>query len=109
LSQAASGLREKLGESVRSLQKFDALLEVTTPSLEALRALSLGQRERLKGNNAEAIAFYRHAIELDPNFAAAYTGLTIAYANSLQRGLAEEAGAKAYALRDHASERERLV
>ena len=108
LSRAASELRRKLGESVGSLRKFDALLEVTTPSLDALRAYSLGKHERLKGNTADAIGFYRHATELDPNFAAAYYGLAVAYVNTRQPALAAEAGVKAYALRDHASERERL-
>ena len=108
LSRAASDLRQKLGESVGSLRKFDALLEATTPSLDALRAYSLGKHERLKGNTADAIGFYLRATELDPNFAGAYYGLAVAYVNTRQPALAAEAGAKAYALRDHASERERL-
>jgi len=108
LSRAASELREKLGESVPSLQKFDALLDVSTSSLEALRVYSLGRRERVKGNNFEAIRFFRHAIELDSNFAAAHRSLAAAYSNSRQLGLASESAAKAYALREHASERERL-
>ena len=108
LSRAASDLREKLGESVGSLRKFDALLDATTPSLDALRSYSLGRHERVKGNTVEAIRLFRHAIELDPNFASAYYGLAIGYVNTRQPALAAEAGARAYALRGHASERERL-
>ena len=108
LSRAASALRGKLGESVRSLQKFDAMLDATTPSLEALRAYSLGSRERWKGNVVEAIVLYRRTIELDPEFAAAYLGLAVAYHNTRQPRLAAEAGAKAYELREHGSERHKL-
>jgi len=84
------------------------MLEVTTPSLEALRAYSLGARERARSNYSEAIPLYRRAIELDPDFATAYLALTVAYNNTRQRRLAAEAGTKAYELREHASERERL-
>ncbi len=109
LSQAASVLRRKLGESVRSIQKFGALLQTTTGSLEALRAYSLANEETVKGNWREAVPFYRHAIELDANFASAYAGLAVLYSNIRDPGLTAKYAAKAYALRDHASERERLA
>jgi len=109
LSRAASELREKLGESAPSLRRFDALPGVTTSSLEALRVYSLGERERLKGNNVEAIRFLRRAVELDPNFAIAHRSLAEAYVNSREPGLASESATKAYVLREHASERERLT
>ncbi len=109
LSRAASELREQLGESAPSLRKFDALPDVTTSSIEALRVYSLGRREAVKGNNLEAIRFLRRAIELDPNFAAAYRSLASAYVNAREPGLASEFAAKAYDLREHASERERLT
>jgi serine/threonine protein kinase/tetratricopeptide (TPR) repeat protein len=109
LSRAASELREQLGESVASLRKFDALLNVTTSSLDALRAYSLARRERLKGNTADAIPFFRRALELDPTFAAAHYSLAVAFVNTRQPGLAADAAAKAYALREHASERERFA
>ena len=45
LHQAGSSLREKLGESLASVQKYDKpLSEATTSSLEALKAFSLGDR-----------------------------------------------------------------
>ena len=94
-------MRRKLGESVRSIRKFDALLEQTTASIEALRAYTLARQERIKGNWVEAIPYYRHAIELDANFASAYAGLAVLYSNARQRGLTAEYAAKAYALRDH--------
>jgi serine/threonine protein kinase/tetratricopeptide (TPR) repeat protein len=108
LSQAASKLRQLLGESLSSIQKFDAPLEVTTSSLEALKAYSLADEEASRGKWLEAIPHYKSAAELDPNFASAYNGLGVCYANTGQPKLSAEAVAKAYALRDRVSEFERL-
>jgi serine/threonine protein kinase len=47
LSKAASEIRNKLGESLITVRKFDTPVEqATTPSLEALQAYSLGQRTK---------------------------------------------------------------
>jgi len=108
LSQTAIKLREKLGESLNSLQRFDAPLEVTTSSLEALKAYSLAVEQANRGKWIEAMDHYKHALELDPNFASSYAGLGVSYANTNQPKLAGENMAKAYALRDRVSEVERL-
>ncbi len=108
LSQAASQLRRNLGESLRSVQKFDALLERTTSSLEALQAYSLGHEERRKGRYLQAVPLFHRAVELDPNFAYAYAELATVYYNTRQRELAANYTAKAYMLRDRTSEREKL-
>ena len=108
LSKAASALRSKLGESLASIQKFDVPIEATTPSLEALKAFSLGTTTARAKGDAEAIPFYRRAIELDPNFAVAYAGLGVSYANLAQPSLASENIRKAYGLRDRVSEREKM-
>ena len=108
LSQAAINLREKLGESLNSLQRFDAPLEVTTSSLEALKAYSLASEQSSRGKWLEAMEHYKHALELDPNFASAYSGLAVSYANTGQPKLAAESVAKAYPLRDRVSEVEKL-
>ena len=108
LSQAAINLREKLGESLNSLQRFDAPLEVTTSSLEALKAYSLASDQSYRGKWLEAMEHYKHALELDPNFASAYSGLAVGYANTGQPKLAAESVAKAYPLRDRVSEVEKL-
>jgi predicted Ser/Thr protein kinase len=72
LGQAASSLRRKLGESLASIQKFDTPADdATTSSLEALKAFSLGEEQRARASDSEAIPFYKKAIELDPNFALA--------------------------------------
>jgi len=108
LSQAASSLREKLGESLRLIEKFDKPLEATTSSLEALKAFSLGNEQIQKGKLLEAIPFFKRAVEIDPNFASAHAGLAVMYGNTYQRGLATESATKAYALRERASEFEKL-
>lgn len=109
LSKAASALREKLGESIRSIHKFDALLEHTTASIDALRAYSLGHQEHLKGHFHQAILFYRDAISRDPSFAYAYAGLAALYSNTQQPQLAAEYATKAYQLRDRSSEMEKFA
>jgi tetratricopeptide (TPR) repeat protein len=109
LGEAAMKLREKLGESLQSIQKFDARIEqATTSSLEAFKAFSLGVEQQLKGKYLEAIPFLKRATEIDPNFALAYARMASMYYNSRQYDLAAEASQKAFELRDRVSERERL-
>ena len=109
LSQAASRLRERLGESLNSIQKFDAPLEATTSSLEALKAYALGRPLYDSGNWPAAIMYFNRAVEIDPNFALAYRTLAFSYANTSRSGLAAQYAEKAYALRDRVGEREKLA
>ncbi len=109
VGKAASNLRGKLGESLASVQKFDAPVEeATTSSLEALKAFSLGEAERDKGAELDAIPFYKHAIELDPNFAVAYARLGQCYANTGQDAVAVENTRQAFERRERTSEVEKL-
>ena len=109
IGEATTKLRERLGESLASIQKFDAPIEqATTSSLEAFKAYSIGLDNHLKGSYFEAIPFYKRAIELDPNFAIAYARLASVYANTGQRDLATGAAQKAFDLRDRVSEREKF-
>jgi len=109
LSHAAGKLRETLGESISSVRKFDTpLAQATTPSLEALRALSIGRDAMADGNNAAAVSWLQRAIANDRNFALAYGGLFAAYGNLGESKLAQENAKKAYELRGEISERERL-
>ena len=109
LGEAAMKLRERLGESLQSIQKFDAPIEqATTSSLEAFKAFSLGVEQQLKGKYPEAIPFLKRATEIDPNFALAYGRMASMYYNGRQYDLAAEASQKAFELRDRVSERERL-
>jgi tetratricopeptide (TPR) repeat protein len=107
LGAAATKLRRKLGESLNTMEKFDAPMDqVTTPSLEALKALSEGRKILQEQGSSAAIPFFNRAIELDPNFAAAYAALGISYSNLREPGLASQNLTKAYDLRDKVSERE---
>jgi len=106
LSKAAASLRTKMGESLASVQKFDVPVEATTPSLEALKAYSMGITTGRSKGDAEAIPFMKRAIELDPNFAMAYVGIAVEYSNLGQASLAADNAKKAYELRDRVSDRE---
>ncbi|HUR34989.1 MAG TPA: protein kinase [Vicinamibacterales bacterium] len=109
LGAAAARLRGKLGESLASIQKFDApLARATTPSLDALHAYSLALDNGSVNPRLEAIPHLRRAIELDPNFALAMALLATVYSNTGQTSLAPEYAKKAYDLRDRVSERERF-
>ena len=108
LDTSATALRARLGESLASVQKFDVPVEATTPSLDALKAYSMAITTGRTKGDSEAVPFMKHAIELDPNFAMAYVGLGIEYANLGQPGVAADYARKAYNLRDRVSDRERF-
>jgi tetratricopeptide (TPR) repeat protein len=108
LDKAALTLRERLGESLNTVDKFDTPLEqATTPSLEALQAYSLGRKTMRKGEFAAAVPFFQRAIRLDPNFAMAYAVLGSDY-TGLGETLAAENIQKAYDLRARVSEPEKF-
>ena len=109
LSQAATKLRGRMGESLKSVEKFDAPLEqATTPSLAALQAYSLGRKTFLGGDAAAAISPLKRAIQLDPSFAQAHAVLGLSYMSWGEFQLGEENIRKAYELRERASEQERF-
>jgi eukaryotic-like serine/threonine-protein kinase len=110
LGQAAAKIRNEVGESLSSVQKFDVPLDqATTNSLEALKAFTLGQKTRSEKGEAEAIPFFKRAIELDPNFAEAYAFLAVNYVNLNQPSLAADYLKKAFDLRDRVTEREKFT
>jgi tetratricopeptide (TPR) repeat protein len=109
LHGAASKLRGQLGESLSMVQKYDmSLSQATTSSLDALKALSLGDSKHNMGEELAAVPDYQRAIEIDPNFAMAYARLGTVYNNLGQTELSQQNRQKAFALRDRASEREKL-
>jgi serine/threonine protein kinase/tetratricopeptide (TPR) repeat protein len=109
LGEAASKLRAELGESMATVQKFDApLSEATTSSLEALKAFSLGQKASNEKGAATALPYHQRAIDLDPNFALGYRAVSGDYWSLGEVGRASEYATKAFQLREHASEREKL-
>jgi len=110
LGQASTKLREKLGESLQTVQKLDTPIEqATTPSLEALQAYSLGREVLLgKGDYVGSVPLFKRAIGLDPNFAMAYASLGTTYHNLGDTNLGAENTKRAYELRGHVSEPERF-
>jgi hypothetical protein len=85
LSKAAIDLRSKLGESLKSVHKYDKPFEATSSSLDALRAYSLAKNSRMNGKLPDQLAWLERAIELDPKFAYAYASLSAEYWNRKQR------------------------
>ena len=109
LGKAATALRENLGESLASIHKFDVPVEqVTTPSLEALKAYSLGMKARAEKGDPDALLLFRHAVELDPNFAMAYAKVGMIYVDMGESDVGAGYITKAYGLRGRVSERERF-
>ncbi len=110
LDAAAVSLRSKLGESLSSVQKYATPVEeATTPSLEALKAYSLGiKTARTKGQTA-ALPFFERAVDLDSNFAMAYRAMSALYGDRNELGRGAENARKAYDLREKVSERERFL
>ena len=109
LGEAGNGLREKLGESLISVRRFNKPLdEVTTSSLEALKAYSIGRSMQAVKGDAESVPYHRQAIALDPNFARAYASLGMAQYNLRESTAASESFRKAFELRERVSERERF-
>jgi eukaryotic-like serine/threonine-protein kinase len=109
LDKAASNLREKLGESIGSVQKFTTPLEAaTTSSLDALKEYSLGQAAHSKFDDEAALPHLKRAVELDPNFAMAWAVFGVANNNNSDTRHAAECLQKAFDLKDRASERERF-
>jgi tetratricopeptide (TPR) repeat protein len=110
LDHAAVSLRGKLGESLSSVEKYATPLEeATTPSLEALQAYSLGRKTQLAKGETASLPFFERAVELDPNFAMAYTLMGVTYAIRGETGRGAGFLSKAYELRGKVSERERLL
>ena len=109
LGHSAAKLRNEVGESLSSVQKFDVPLEqATTNSLGALKAYTLGVKTRREKGEAEAIPFFKRAIELDPNFASSYAFLAVDYINLNQPHLGADYLKKAFDLRDRVTEPEKF-
>lgn len=109
LGQAAVKLRSELGESLATVQRFDVPLDqATTSSLEALKAYTLAQKSARENGAAQSLPYAQRAIELDSNFAMAYEAAGVHYFNLAEPARAAEYLSKAFQLKDHTSERERL-
>jgi len=110
LGKATSKLRSELGESLATVQKYDVpLFQVTTPSLEALKAYSLAQKAMVGRDPAESLRYCQRAIDLDPDFAMANLLMAGTYYTLNETGRADEYYSKAFQLRERVSEGEKLA
>src|SRR5579875_300829 len=108
LGKVSADIRNKLGESLTTIRRFDTPLEqATTPSLAALKSFSAGVKVINTTGSQAAIPFFEHAVELDPKFALAYAYLGIMENDILEPSKAVEYQRKAYELRARASEVEK--
>ena len=109
LSQIATKFRSRVGESLTTVRKYDIpLAEATTPSLEALKAYSIGWQVSFSSGSAASIPFLQRAIEIDPNFASAYAALGRMYGDIGESVLSAENTSKAYQLRNGTSDQEKF-
>jgi len=109
LSQIASKFRTRVGESLSTVKSHDTpLVEATTPSLEALKAYSVGWQVSFSSGSAASVPFFQHALEIDPNFASAYAALGRMYGDIGESALSAKNTSKAYQLRDRASDQEKF-
>jgi serine/threonine protein kinase/tetratricopeptide (TPR) repeat protein len=109
LGEIASKIRSRLGESLTTVQKHDTpLAEATTPSLEALKAYSIAWKLMASQGGDAPVPFFRHAIEIDPQFAAAYASLGLTFGSMGETEAGTENIRKAYELRDRASDNEKF-
>jgi len=110
VGQAAAKLRGELGESLATVKKFDVpLADATTSSLEALKAYSMGEKAYRESGSSAAMPYHQRAIQIDPNFAMAYRELAADYYGAAQMERAAIYTTKAFELRNHTSEREKLA
>ncbi len=106
---AAVSLREDLGESLATIEMFDAPVEeATTSSLEALKSLQLAEEQRNVGREPDSIPHFQRALEIDPDFALAHARLGTVYSNLQEWDKGVYHKSRAYELRERVSERERL-
>jgi DNA-binding winged helix-turn-helix (wHTH) protein/tetratricopeptide (TPR) repeat protein len=109
MSQIASHFRNRVGESLTTIQEHNTpLAEATTPSLEALEAYSAGWKLHTTSGAMAALPLLKRAVEIDPNFALAQATLGREYGDFDESDLSAEHTTKAWQLRDHASDREKF-
>jgi tetratricopeptide (TPR) repeat protein len=103
-------LRREIGESERLVRASRPLPDVSTASLEALRAFADGiHASQFRDDDATASRLFERAIAEDSMFASAHRALGVLLINrQLDRARARAAMSRAFALRERLPERERL-
>jgi DNA-binding winged helix-turn-helix (wHTH) protein/tetratricopeptide (TPR) repeat protein len=109
LDEMASRFRRRIGESLATVARHNApLAEASTSSLDALKAYSTGLKVAPTEGEAAALPFFKRAVEIDPQFAAAYAALGVMYGATGESALAALNASKAYALRDRVSDKDKF-
>ena len=109
LTQIASKFRSRIGESLVTIENHDTpLAEATTPSLEALKAYTMGWKVVASPGGDAAIPFFKRAVEIDPQFAIAYASLALVYGSMGETEAGSENIRKAYQLRERVSDNEKF-
>jgi eukaryotic-like serine/threonine-protein kinase len=107
LTEIGRKFRTRVGESLATVQQHSTPLEeATTPSLEALKAYSTGLKLVLSSGNA--MPFFQRAVQIDNQFAIAYSHLGFEYGRMGDSVLSAESTTRAWQLRDRASDREKF-
>jgi eukaryotic-like serine/threonine-protein kinase len=110
IDRLSHAMRRRIGESLRTIEANEALEQVTTPSLEALRKYSQSQSAASEGDTERSVALLREAIALDTGFAMAYRRLGVMIGNTGGRRSEQvDALSRAYAHRDRLTARERYL
>ena len=108
IERLSRDIRDKAGESLRTVQGSPPLRRVSTASLDALRAYSRAKDVEGSGDRAGGLELYERAVEIDPDFAMAYRKIGVMLANMRIRRSDEIAAlTRAYELRDRLTESER--
>ncbi len=101
MDRLSASLRERIGESLKSIRSREPLLWATTASLPALRRYTDGNRAIIAGDIERGIELLREAVALDTTFAEAYRKLGVELGNAnISRREMLDAMARAYRHRD---------
>jgi DNA-binding winged helix-turn-helix (wHTH) protein/tetratricopeptide (TPR) repeat protein len=111
LDSVADKVRSKLGESTKSVENYRVpIVTATTASLDALKAYSIGSSMEAQGRDEfDVMPLYQRAVDLDPNFAMAWSSLATQYYNLSEYKTASQFYRKAFDLSGHVSAKENLI
>lgn len=110
VDRASARLRERIGESLRTIQGDPPLERVTTRSFRALEQYVRANAANDSGDFDRAVKLLEDAIAEDSTFAMAYRKMAIILANAnIDRETAMVAFTRAHELRDHLTDRERWL
>jgi serine/threonine protein kinase/tetratricopeptide (TPR) repeat protein len=108
VSSLASQLRDALGDTTSEKSRQADIETFTSSSLDAVREYALAQDLASAYKDEEAIAHYKAALALDPNFGRAYSGWAVSASKLRRTDEMNEAYKQAFARLDRMTPRERF-